>query len=118
MGLDSLLASLIPVLSGSGPWGVAIGIGVMLLRDWLRKRNGGTPAPTPGPVPTPVDPAPAPSPLPFPLPSLPNRPILDALLKLLGSVLAPKAGDLDPQTFHEIVGKVIVPVGKVEKLKE
>jgi hypothetical protein len=59
------------LLSGSGPWGVAIGVGLMLLYKWWKNKSGGPP-------------------------DDPNAPLLNALLALLKQPSAPKQPDAKP----------------------
>lgn len=78
------LSALTAVLNGLGPYGILIGIGLMLLKDKLGLKLPSLPTPTPKP-----DPVPGPKPEPLPdNPLLPNNPVLDALLRLLLSLRA------------------------------
>lgn len=98
--MDQLLA----LLAGQGPLGVAIGVGAMLLVQWLRSKYPNLPSPTPTPTP---------SPTPTPLPS--DTPLLDALLTLLKqkltrqsveSTAAPHVKDIDETTANELLNLI------------
>lgn len=67
------LSQILPLLNSLnlGPWGVPIGIGLVLVWNWWKNRNGKTP-------------------------DDPNAPLLDALLALLKQPANPKQPDPKP----------------------
>lgn len=87
--MEDILAQL---ATGASPISALIGIGAMLLVNYLRTKKilpdakPVTPAPTPAPVPAPDAPAVPSSPL-----SIPGRPILNLALQLLPLLLQRKA---------------------------
>lgn len=75
----------LPLLNQLGPWGIVIGVALVLLAQrfpGLAKLLPSLPTPAPTPAPQP-GPSPLPAPLPNPAPFLPDRPVINVILSVL-----------------------------------
>lgn len=103
------LTSLSAFLATLGPWGVLAGAGLTIVVQLVRKRLANK---APAPAPKPADPV-GPTPAPVPLPSLPNRPVLDAALRLLEKFLNRKplvgsdGSDVDDDLSADDFAKIV-----------